>query len=290
VTGASGPIAAVLIVKNEAHTIYEWLAHHAAVGIDRFIIYDNGSTDGTRDEIRAFPEASRIRLINWPMTFGQMPAYQDAVTRFGRSCGWMAFIDADEFLIPLQNESMAAILADFSDKDGLAIPWTVFGSAGHTLRPPGLLLENFTRRAPDDFSVNRHIKCIMRPERIAYVTSSPHIFIPRSFGGIVLEDGTPVDQDSSLLAEPFVPQRLRLHHYVVQSRADFAQKQARGVANPSQPRDQGFFELHDRNEIEDKAALPFVPAIRAWQTWRRAPKPRRFSWLSRSSASSRTPQ
>jgi glycosyltransferase involved in cell wall biosynthesis len=276
VTRASGPIAAVIIVKNEANTIYEWLAHHAAIGVDRFIIYDNSSTDGTRDQIRAFPEQRHIRVIDWPMTFGQMPAYQDAISRFGPSCGWMAFIDADEFLIPLKGENLPAILADFADRDGLAVPWTVFGSNGHVARPGGLVLESFTRRAPDDFIVNRHTKCIMRPSRIAYVTTSPHIFIPKTLGALVREDGTAVDQDSSLLPEPFVPQRLRLHHYVVQSRADFALKQSRGLANPSQPRDEGFFDLHDRNEIEDEAALPFALAIRAYVARHRPAGSRRF--------------
>lgn len=280
-TGASGPVAAVIIVKNEANGIYEWLAHHAAIGVDRFFIYDNGSTDGTRDEIGAFPEQRRIRVIDWPMTFGQMPAYQDAVARFGRSCGWMAFIDTDEFFIPLKGETLPTILADFADKDGLAVPWTVFGSNGHVARPEGLVLENYTRRAPDDFSVNRHTKCIMRPDRIAYVTTSPHMFIPKTFGALVREDGTAVDQDNSLLAEHFSPLRLRLHHYVVQSRADYAAKQARGFANASQPRNEEFFDLHDRNEIEDGAALPFVPAIRAWQARRRPPATVRFPWPAR---------
>lgn len=273
------PVAIVAIVKNEAHLIFEWLAHHAAIGVDRFILYDNRSTDGTRDEIRAFPDQGRITLIDWPMAFGQMPAYRDAHRRFGRRLGWMAFIDADEFLIPLQGETLPGILAGFEAEDGLAVPWTLFGSGGHDRRPHGLVLENFTRRAPFDFEVNRHIKCIMRPEGIDDFTASPHIFVARH-NRIVREDGLSVD-GKSLLPAPIEPRRLRLHHYVVQSRQDFEIKRSRGLCHPSQPRDEAFFDLHDRNEVEDLTALPFAAAVRAFQARRRPPRPARFAGLKR---------
>ena len=180
-------IAVVAIVKNEAHIIYEWLSHHRAIGVGHFLIYDNGSTDGTRAEIAAFPDQRAITLIDWPMTFGQMPAYENALKRFGARFDWMAFIDADEFLVPVHGEPLAAILADFPDADGLAVPWTLFGAGGHDRRPPGLVIETHTLRAEADYSVNRHTKCIMRPSAVAYLTSSPHIFIPRN-GRIVRED------------------------------------------------------------------------------------------------------
>ena len=276
----SGPIAAVIIVKNEAHAIFEWLAHHASIGIDHFIIYDNGSTDATIDAIRSFPDQTRVRVIKWPMQFGQMPAYQNALVRFGRRFGWMAFIDADEFLIPLQDETLPEILADFENDAGLILPWTLFGSSGHVARPDGLILESYTHRAADDFDVNRHTKCIIKPSEIAGPTITPHNFMPRHPGGIVREDHVAIDHDTSLLPEIFVPQRLRLHHYVVQSREDFANKQSRGLATRSDPRDDQFFAVHDQNVVEDLTALRFVPAIRDWQSRRLAPSARR-GWLRR---------
>ncbi|BCW88385.1 hypothetical protein sos41_15240 [Alphaproteobacteria bacterium SO-S41] len=277
---ASGLIAAVIIVKNEAHAIFEWLAHHASIGVDQFIIYDNGSTDTTVDQIRSFPDQKRIRLINWPMEFGQMPAYQNALMRFGRRFKWMAFIDADEFFIPLQHETLPEILADFENDDGLIVPWTLFGSSGHVTRPGGLILESYTHRAADDFDVNRHTKCIIKPSGIAGPTITPHNFIPLHPRGLVREDHVAIDHDTSQLPETFVPQRLRLHHYVVQSREDFANKQARGLATRSDPRDNSFFDIHDQNVVEDVTALRFVAAIREWQM-RRLPARRRFGWLRR---------
>lgn len=283
-------IALVLIVKNEAHVIYEWLAHHAGIGVDHFLIYENGSTDGTVAEIRAFPEQRRITLIDWPMTFGQMPAYADAIKRFGRRFRWMGFIDADEFLIPLKDESLADILASFRDHAGLAVPWSLFGSNGHDRRPPGLVLENYTRRAPHSFVINRHVKCLMQPARIAYLTASPHIFIPKEGWRIVREDGAPVDHSNSSLDEDFQGDRLRLHHYVVQSREDFEIKRARGLVNPSQPRDEAFRDLHDRNEEEDLSALRYASRVKAWLQRRLPPRARLGQRLRRLATLSRPPQ
>lgn len=43
--------AVCAIVRNEARYMVEWVAYYAAIGVDAFIIYDNGSTDDTVDAI-----------------------------------------------------------------------------------------------------------------------------------------------------------------------------------------------------------------------------------------------
>jgi Glycosyl transferase family 2 len=40
-------IAICLIVKNEAPYLLEWIAYHRVIGVDRFLIYNNDSTDET---------------------------------------------------------------------------------------------------------------------------------------------------------------------------------------------------------------------------------------------------
>jgi len=255
-------LAVAAIVKDEGASIFEWLAHHAALGVERFFLYDNGSSDDTRAEIAAFPGPARIDVIDWPMPQGQFPAYADALTRFGRTSRWMAFIDADEFLIPMRGETLPAILEDFAVYGGMAVPFTIFGSSGFDRRPDGLVLENYRRRAPDGFVVNGYLKCIVRPERMTAEVTTPHLLHPRPGHAIVLETGRAVaPRTGGLLDPPFTAQRLRLHHYVVKSREDFAGKRARGLAAPADPRDDAFFRGHDRNEVADDTALPFAAAI-----------------------------
>ena len=40
---------AVLTVRNEGAFLLEWLAHHRAVGLDRFVVFSNDCDDGTDD-------------------------------------------------------------------------------------------------------------------------------------------------------------------------------------------------------------------------------------------------
>jgi hypothetical protein len=268
----SRDLAVVAIVKNEDKVIYEWLAHHAALGVQHFFLYDNGSTDGTRAEIDAFPERDRITVTEWPMAMGQMPAYADALKRFERHWRWMAFIDADEFFVLPEDPSIPAVLADYEDCDGLAVPWQLFGSNGHVRRPPGLVIENYTRRSHDDFAVRRHTKCIVQPSRIADIATNPHIFQSLN-GRIVREDRQVVSERFSSLVDDFVPRRLRLHHYVVQSREDFEAKARRGLVAEAGPRDERFFTVHDRNEVEDCTALRHAAAIRDFQARRGEVRP-----------------
>lgn len=273
----SRDLALVAIIKDEGPVIFQWLAHHAVIGVQHFYLYDNGSTDSTRSEIAAFPEPQRITLIDWPMAHGQMPAYADALRRFGRRWRWMAFIDADEFFVLPDDDSILDVLRDFEADDGLAIPWCLFGSSGHDRRPAGYVVENYTRRAADDFPIRRHVKCIVQPDRIEKTAGHPHMFVSRN-GRIVREDGSVMNEAKAEIGDNFVPARLRLHHYVVQSREDYEAKVRRGLATPASPRDARFFEVHDRNEIEDRTALRHVPAIRQFEARRRAV---RSGWFGR---------
>ena len=41
-------LAVCAIAKNEGHYFKEWIEWHRSQGVERFYIYDNESTDGTR--------------------------------------------------------------------------------------------------------------------------------------------------------------------------------------------------------------------------------------------------
>ena len=46
-------LAIVAIAKNESDYIREWVAYHKVIGVERIYLYDNDSTDGTKEEIQA---------------------------------------------------------------------------------------------------------------------------------------------------------------------------------------------------------------------------------------------
>ena len=91
---------------------------------------------------------------------------------------WMAFIDSDEYLFSPEHTKIGQVLDSFLQKKvyALAIHWACFGSSNFVKEPSGLIIENYRHRAPDDFSVNKHVKSIVY-QRVPGVIkfSNPHL-------------------------------------------------------------------------------------------------------------------
>lgn len=98
------------IVRNEGPYIHEWLTYHRAVGVERFTLYDNGSTDNTLTEIARFGHP--VDVIPWPGQAQQVPAYRDMLANRRHYAEWVAFIDADEFLTPRGDDGIKDILRE----------------------------------------------------------------------------------------------------------------------------------------------------------------------------------
>jgi len=269
-------IAVCLIVRNEVRDIDEWIAHHALAGFDTQIIFDNGSVDGTVERIRAAARTYDIRFHNWVNRSKQAQtlAYEAACTAYKLEFDWIAFLDSDEFLITANGESASALLERFGDWSAVALNWAVYGSSGHDEAPPGLVLENFTRRADESFFPARHVKSIVRP-RLATNCPNPHFFnmagnaerrycdahgnpmlwmlAPEGPGGVLR--GLSRAQPDYTAA--------RINHYFTRSRAHWLAKVNRGYPSDVAVRTLEEFDTYDRNEVEDPIALRNIAALRA---------------------------
>jgi glycosyltransferase involved in cell wall biosynthesis len=268
-------IAACLIVRNEVRDIDEWIAHHALAGFDTQIIFDNGSTDGTVERIHAAARHYDIRFHNWVNRSKQAQtlAYEAACEAYKLEFDWIAFLDSDEFLITPNGESAATLMARFDDWSAVALNWAVYGSNGHTDAPPGLVLENFTRRADETFFPARHVKSIVRP-RLASSCPNPHYFnmtgsmerrycdaygnsmlwmyAPEASGGVLR--GLSRAQPGYTCA--------RINHYFTRSRAHWIAKVNRGYPSDVAIRTLEEFDTYDRNEVEDPIGLRNITALR----------------------------
>ena len=164
------------IMKNEAPYLIEWLEFHKLVGVEKFYLYDNGSTDNTFDLVDDYVQSGDVVFHNWPTVPGQMSAYDHCLQTYRAASEWMAFIDLDEFLFASEKNDLRDILDEFVEFPGVGVNWLVFGSSGHKTRPEGLQIANFTKRDLDDAETNKHIKSIVRPVE-AIRPHSPHDFI-----------------------------------------------------------------------------------------------------------------
>ncbi len=259
------PIAICAIFKNEAPYLLEWIAFHAMIGVDHFMLYDNGSDDGGADLVRASAFADRVTLSDWPERPGQLSAYADCIARHAARFAWIAFIDVDEFIHPLDANSLHDVLRHprYSAFSAVLIFWLVFGSSGHLARPAGLVLENYRQRMPADSEVNCHVKTIARGSALQGVGTTPHIF--PSSGEACDPAGTPVLRHA-LQPSP-CHDILVLHHYFTKSEADWQAKLQRGKADEALVTDNPYPPdriqiVNSQAQVEDTRIARFLPRLR----------------------------
>jgi glycosyltransferase involved in cell wall biosynthesis len=227
-------IALCAIVRNEIRSIVEWLAHYKVLGFTECVIYDNDSTDGTTDVLIALDEAGELVHLPWPHSVGDRPqrlAYEHA--RKHSEADWLAFFDADEFLVLPEDSDIAAFLARFGpDVGAVAVNWIVFGSGGQLQYRPVPVTERFTDALPPGAGQNRTVKAIGRRERLAG-TGIHRASLAE--GRYVMPSG----RDAAFVGLTAVRRPevavAALHHYAVKSAEEFAEKRARGHANSQFP-------------------------------------------------------
>ena len=181
-------IAVCLYVKDEEHDLPEWIAHHAAVGFDSFLIYDNLSEDNTAAVARKWSERLDVRVHNFPdiTPVSQMACYDECLRAYREEFDWIAFIDADEFIVCAPGVELREVLAG-RPENGVALHWRIFGTSGLETRPPGSLIsETFVHRAEDGWWVNRFVKTIVRPRNAVRATDAHHFeFTNGTFDAVV---------------------------------------------------------------------------------------------------------
>lgn len=247
------------IMKDEAPYLIEWLEFHKIVGVERFYLYNNNSSDNTLDIVQPYIQSGEVVLHEWPFSPKQQAsAYEHCLKEYKQESEWIAFLDLDEFLFPTEKEKLTEVLDEFDSVPGVGVNTLTFGSSGHEARPPGLQIENFTKRSTDNFEVNRYVKSIVRPEEILR-PSCPHFFIANNEAFSVTENKEPL---RGSISEKLSVQKLRINHYYTRSKQEMKEKVMRGDAFFPWQKALSVLEDRDRNEVEDLTIQRFVPQLR----------------------------
>lgn len=131
----------VAIVKNESPYIKEWIEFHKLVGVTRFYIYDNESTDDLEDVLKNYINSDEVVYRYFPGRAQQLIAYQEAINDYKDKTKYMGFVDLDEFVVPVEENNLVYIIDDIMKKDskiaGVGINWLVYGSSGLINKPNG---------------------------------------------------------------------------------------------------------------------------------------------------------
>jgi len=251
----------VCIAKNEALDLAEWMAFYFSMGFDAIVVYDNNSSDGTRDVVRNFMRHFDVRLRPWHRSdkFYQIGAYQHAIDHNNGEFDWALFVDVDEFVIGFQGDFIEGFHQTVSQ---VHLNWAIFGSSGHKLRPQGLVIENYCYRVPDEHGGNRHTKSFVRLSH-AMQCANPHYF--RVTGRSVNIVGDPMVWSENPGPGVATHQRLdgpRINHYWIKSAADWRRKCERGYPEGVIRTEKQRLDLDAESTVYDNSAFVYVEATR----------------------------
>lgn len=270
-------VAMAAITKNEGPFIAEWVAYHYLLGVEHFIIYDNGSTDATVEVLAPFVNAGLVTLVHWPLFPGQIDAYQHAVATFGPRCDWMGFLDIDEFVSLPRGMTLPAFLAGLpAEAEEVVLFWRMFGHSGHRARPAGLVTANFVECDPNLWQI---AKCFVRPTRVRTMFVHHAETIDRRS---VDEKGRPIPQVWMHERGAVTGEVAVVNHYFTRSYDDYAAKIARGQADGRSEKKLEPFEKWQFDHTDTRVAER-APAVQALLELvaRRGAAPTRYGCLSR---------
>lgn len=241
-------LAVCAIAKDEGPYFKEWIEWHRSRGVDKFYIYDNESTDCTRAVLEEYVREGLVEYIPFPGYRRQLAAYDDCLRRHRFDARWIAFIDLDEFIVPVKDRTIPEFLRRFETFPAVEINWLVYGSGGAKKRLPGTMMERFRRHSQPSHVLNRHVKSIVNPRRVFNMIGCHEA--ARISGCAADSHGNPIKKNF----REREPQQdvIRINHYAVRSYEEFLEKQARGRASgtnrnvPSR-----YFKVYDLNDIED---------------------------------------
>ena len=241
-------LAVCAIAKNEGPYFVEWIEWHRRQGVEKFYIYDNESTDGTKELLEPFVRSGLVEYRYWPGRQRQLPAYDDCLERHRLSARWIAFIDLDEFIVPVKDGSIPEFLRRFEGVPVVEINWLIYGSGGGRTKTSGTVMQRFKRHSVPSHYLNRHVKSIVDP-RCVYGMIGCHEAARIS--------GHAADSHGERIRKNFrdrEPQQdvIRINHYAVKSYEEFLGKQARGRARRDGIRTLEYFNQYDLNDIEDE--------------------------------------
>lgn len=252
-------LAIMAIMKNEGPYLKEWLDFHLLVGVEKFYLYDNDSTDNTKEILKPYIDKNIVEYTFFPGKAQQLAAYKTGLKQYVHETKWLAIIDLDEFLVPVEHKTIPEYLNTLpKNASQLIIGWVQYGSSGHKTKQPGLLIENYKRHADKSWGV----KAIVKPELVVKITN-PHTHTVAGF--TVDENGKKIGFLRQDEKRNITTNKIRCNHYVTKSFEEYVARMNQGSATTQKSteyRSIKKFNWYDRNEIYDDIMDKYIPKLK----------------------------
>src|SRR5579872_6270118 len=263
-------LALAAIFRDEAEFLKEWIEFHRLVGLfDHFYLFDNLSQDPFRDVLEPYINEGIVDLFAWPIEHYensdwdnlQCLAYERALHFARDQAKWLAFLDTDEFLFSVKDDSVTDTLKKYEDFGGIAVNWQVFGTSSVPRIPKNrLLIETLHLKVAEKDPINQTVKSIVRPDRTEGCPSSHYM----TYRSDYYQANTDRVRFEGRIAPYVQIDTFRINHYRSRDEHFLRTKKIQRIHKwwNSQP-EQAWISMYKRfNEVPDEAIFRFVPHLK----------------------------
>lgn len=135
-------LAICAVFSNEAKYLNEWIEYHRMIGVDHFYLYSNNSTDRFASVLRPYMDKGIVTLTYWSDQLKeprdsfiwsvtvQLAAYENAIHwRALKETEWLAILDIDEFLVPVNGRPLTELLEKYKQFPGIVLSRTYYDAS-----------------------------------------------------------------------------------------------------------------------------------------------------------------
>lgn len=256
-------LAICAMFKDEAPWMREWIEYHRLLGVEKFYLYNNNSSDHYKEILKPYCRQGVVKLIEWPSPPDefwdpyQKKAYNDCIKRVSGKTKWLAVIDLDEFIVVTNGKKIPDILQNYEFLGGVLLFWQMFGTSGLWEIPEGkTMIESLIWKAPVHYGPNRNCKSIVRPERVKeYEIHGAHFYPPYDSHYLNGRRG-----EQEVLLDP-----MHINHYYTRTKTwFFAKKNVRRamVEGRLKTNEEAAGLFSQLRQIKDETILRWVPPLR----------------------------
>ncbi|UNE35695.1 glycosyltransferase family 92 protein [Vermiphilus pyriformis] len=265
-------LAITCIFADCARYMKEWIEFHRMVGVSKFYLYNNLSKDDYKAVLQPYIDQGIVELYEWDYTWSKPgefepikhSAYRDALTRAQSKVQWVAVIDSDEFLVPVEKNTLTEFLEDYQDYGAVCLNWQMYGTSHVPTIPTNkLMVECLMMKAPTNMDPeNRHVKSIVQTKYVQIPSINDHFCLFN-------QGKTQTTPSKVSFHGPFSPSievdKARVNHYWTREE-DFYYNyklpfRLQWDANPKALEQYNYYMIAF-NSVEDRIMDRFIPALR----------------------------
>jgi hypothetical protein len=213
-------LAITAIFRDDAPYLKEWIEFHRLVGVQHFYMINNLSVDHYLEILQPYIDEGLVDLIDWPYEHSiitawnhiQCSAYEQIIKMVRGQVKWLAIIDTDEFIFPVEKDNLVDLLSKYEKYGGLSVNWQTFGTSLVSKIPDNkLLIEMLVLGLSETAEINKHVKSIVRPEYVIGCDNPHYVLYKKGY--------YQVNSDRVKFTGPFSPyiqvDAIRINHYTV---------------------------------------------------------------------------